>query len=222
MINKKSSCVLTLCFLCSQKADGLVWCQNHTIPGSPEKLAVFCFALAPLLHTHLANASAARYWRLTSIQPDRPQQPQSVSTEARAMGEPIIASLVAGGLALTMLIWNWQMMEQQKRRGRRAFRDAAEAGAARAKSRAAAAKLVPTTAVATIVPRVVSSRSRVKLEALLECPANTPVGANPSPLFMKAVRERLETACLSPEDCADMPGSSGSPRAAGTRFFKDG
>lgn len=117
------------------------------------------------------------------------------------------------------------MMEQQKRRGRRAFRDAAEAGAARAKSRAAAATLAARAAAVATAPRVVSSRACVKLEPLLECPANTPVDSSPSPLFMKVLRERLETACLSPEDCLDMPdstSSSGSPWAAEAGFFKDG
>lgn len=141
------------------------------------------------------------------------------------MGEPLIGSVVCGAVALGMMWWNWQMMEGQRRRGRKVAVEAAEAGRARAKIRAEAAAQVTTTAAAPAIvpatggcdklPRTVSSPCLVKLWPLLESPENSPAeGGGPSPLFIKALRDRLETAPMSP--------AVSSPRPAGTGFFQDG
>lgn len=149
------------------------------------------------------------------------------------MGEPLISSVVCGAVALGMMWWNWQMMEGQRRRGRKVAVEAAEAGRARAKIRAeieeaeaAAARVTTTTTLAAApakvpgrgfdkLPRTVSSPCLVKLWPLLESPENSPAeGGGPSPLFIKALRDRLETAPMSP--------AMSSPRPAGTGFFQEG
>lgn len=141
------------------------------------------------------------------------------------MGEPLIGSVICGAVALGMMWWNWQMMEGQRRRGRKVAVEAAEAGRARAKVRAEAAAQVtaaaaapakvPTTGGCDKLPRTVSSPCLVKLWPLLESPENSPAeGGGPSPLFIKALRDRLETAPMSP--------AVSSPRPAGAGFFQDG
>ena len=141
------------------------------------------------------------------------------------MGEPLIGSVICGAVALGMMWWNWQMMEGQRRRGRKVAVEAAEAGRARAKVRAEAAAQAATTTAAPArapttggcdkFPRTVSSPCLVKLWPLLESPENSPAeGGGPSPLFIKALRDRLETAPMSP--------AVSSPRPAGAGFFQDG
>ena len=123
------------------------------------------------------------------------------------------------------------MMEGQRRRGRKVATEAAEAGRARAKIRAEveeeeATRVTTTTTLAAApakvpgegfdkLPRTVSSPCLVKLWPLLESPENSPPeDGGPSPLFIKAVRDRLETAPMSP--------AISSPRPAGAGFFQEG
>lgn len=143
------------------------------------------------------------------------------------MGEPLIGSVICGAVALGMMWWNWQMMEAQKRKGKRVALEAAEAARVRSQLRAEALggnREVSTMNTATRISAVAPTKypnafcvpSPVKLESLVECPSsNSPaLGRNPSPLFMKAVRERLQTECITPQ--------VSSPRPPGTGFFQDG
>lgn len=138
------------------------------------------------------------------------------------MGEPLIGSLVCGAMALGMMWWNWQMMEAQRRKGRKVAIEAAKAARVRAQIRAdarakVAAAAPPPGIVTAASPlkhhRALSSSSLYTLEPLPECPVNTPID-DQSPLVIKAVRDRLETAPLSPPSC--------SPRAAEAGFFQEG
>lgn len=117
------------------------------------------------------------------------------------------------------------MMESQKRRGRKIAVEAARVARVRAQARADEAEKVAASAIAAAEAaekvaafehsRVFSSSCLTKLEPLLECPSNSPIVNDPSPLFFKAVRDRLETAPMSPSL------SASSPRVSEADFSTD-
>ncbi|CAB1102278.1 unnamed protein product [Ectocarpus sp. CCAP 1310/34] len=157
------------------------------------------------------------------------------------MGEPIIASITCGSIAVVMLLWNWRMYELQKTRGKACAKACAReaqlrlkaraeeaaavaAAAAAAAAEAAGASLAAAPPAATCVSTQAPSKSPaicpsrvIKLESLPECNESTSQSQDKqSPLLLVTKpRERLETAPLSP------PLSSTRSRSGTGCFFTD-
>lgn len=148
------------------------------------------------------------------------------------MGEPVIGSIVCGSIALVMMFWNWRMIQDQKHRGRICAKEAASAALARAKTQQLAMtnnahhRTLQThtlsseslAAAAAFAPAAAPSKSShhvVKLESLPEWDESSPEEENEEHMINNEVRERFETATMSP------PLSSARSRS-GTTFFFDG
>lgn len=129
------------------------------------------------------------------------------------MGEPLLGSLICGSLALGMVLWNWHLMEAQKRRSRKAARESAIAAAAAGRERSmvsAGANEMPPQPLR--IRHSLSSYDVIKLDPLAHSGSHES-SQDPSPKFVKEHRDRAETSPISPP--------ISSPRAAEMGFFKD-
>lgn len=120
------------------------------------------------------------------------------------MGEPLIGSLICGAVALVMVGWNWHMLHNQRRRGKRAAKLAAQAARERLSARANERNF----ALAQF--EALPSCSRTNLAPLInmdDCPAK-------DSLSVRVERDRAETSPISP--------AGTSSRTSQEGFFKDG